>query len=162
MNKSLIIADSSPLISLSIIGQLDLLRELYSKVLIPQGVWQEIVIDGAGLPGAQEVSKLDWIEIQNANPTISDSLAILIDKGEAEAIALATQLPDCTVLLDDARARRVAERFNLRRIGTVGILRRAKKKGLLNKIKPFIEKLQLNGIYISQKLVDLILKDVGE
>ncbi len=65
-------------------------------------------------------------------------------------------------MLDDARARRVAERFGIRRIGTLGILRRAKKMGLIAKIKPCIEQLQENGIYISPKLSEAILRDVGE
>jgi predicted nucleic acid-binding protein len=66
------------------------------------------------------------------------------------------------VLLDDARARRVAERFGIRRIGTLGILRRAKKAGLIDKVRPLVEQLRDNGIYMRQSLVDAVLLDVGE
>jgi predicted nucleic acid-binding protein len=89
-------------------------------------------------------------------------LSILLDPGEAEAIALAMGLPDCTVLLDDAQARRVAERFGVNRIGTLGILRKAKKSGLIAAIKPFTVQLQNNGIYMHQSLIDAVLRDVGE
>lgn len=80
--------------------------------------------------------------MQKSSPELVRPLSILLDPGEAEAIALATGLPDCTVLLDDAQARRVAERFGVNRIGTLGILRKAKKSGLIAEIKPFTVQLQ--------------------
>jgi uncharacterized protein len=89
-------------------------------------------------------------------------LRLLVDEGEAEAIALAMDVPDSIVLLDDAQARRVAERFGIARIGTLGILRLAKKQGLLSQIKPCINLLQSQGIYLRQALVDAILRDTGE
>ena len=162
MTKAAIIADSSPLISLAIIEQLDLLPQLYQQVLIPPAVWDEVTVQGAGLPGSLAVSQTTWFEIQAPEPAILQPLSILVDRGEAEAIALAQSIPDSTVMLDDARARRVAERFGIRRIGTLGILRRAKKAGLIAEIKPCIEQLQENGIYISPKLSEAVLRDVGE
>jgi uncharacterized protein len=66
------------------------------------------------------------------------------------------------VLLDDAQARRVAERLAIRRIGTLGILRRAKKAGLIPALKPYIQTMQANGIYIRFSLVETVLRDVGE
>lgn len=89
MNSQTIVGDSSPLISLALIGQLDLLPRLYQRVLIPPAVWNEVTVQGAGLPGAQAVSELTWLEIQEPLPAILQSLAILLDRGEAEAIALA-------------------------------------------------------------------------
>lgn len=80
----------------------------------------------------------------------------------APFIALAMDEPGSTVLLDDAQARRVAERFGIERIGTLGILRRAKKAGLLDAIKPLVTQLQASGIYMRQTLIDAVLRDVGE
>ena len=125
-------------------------------------MWEEITIHGAGLPGALAISQLDWLIIEKPAPELLNPLSILLDPGEAEAIALAMILPESTVLLDDAQARRVAERFGVNRIGTLGILRRAKKAGLINAIKPYTEQLQKNGIYIRQSLIDAVLHDVGE
>ncbi|WP_256875086.1 DUF3368 domain-containing protein [Nostoc sp. C052] len=88
------------------------------------------------------------MEIQAPEALILEPLSILVDRGEAEAIALAQSTPDSTVLLDDAQARRVAERLGIRRIGTVGILRKAKKAGLIVELKVYIEQLRTNGIYI--------------
>jgi hypothetical protein len=162
MTKNTIVGDSSPLIALSIIQQLELLPKLYQRVVIPQKVWEEITVYGAGLPGALAISQLDWLIIEKPEPELLKPLSILLDPGEAEAIALALNLPECTVLLDDAQARRVAERFDVNRIGTLGILRRAKKAGLINAIKPYTVQLQKSGIYIRQSLIDAVLHDVGE
>jgi hypothetical protein len=162
MIDTAIVADSSPLIALAIVEQLALLPQLYDRVLVPPAVWNEVTVQGIGLPGAQAVSQLTWLEIQSPNTSIVEPLSILVDRGEAEAIALAQSTPNSTVLLDDAQARRVAERLGIRRIGTLGILRRAKKSGVIAEIKTYIDQLRANGIYIKPSLVDAVLRDVGE
>lgn len=57
-----VVSDSSPLIALARIGQLELLRALFGTVLVPEAVWQEVVVDGVGRPGAGEVVQASWIE----------------------------------------------------------------------------------------------------
>ncbi|NET56144.1 MAG: DUF3368 domain-containing protein [Symploca sp. SIO2E6] len=162
MNSAAIIADSSPLIALAIIEQLELLPQLYQRILLPPAVWDEVTIQGAGLPGAKAVSQIKWLEIQAPEPIILEPLSILVDRGEAEAIALSQSIPDSTLLLDDAQARRVAGRLGIRLVGTLGILRRAKKAGLITEIKVYIEQLRSNGIYIHSSLIEAVLRDVGE
>ncbi len=122
----------------------------------------EVTVRGHGLPGASEVSQLSWLEIREPDQLILQPLKILVDRGEAEALALALTLSNCTVFIDDARARRVAERLNIKRIGTVGLLRQGKKAGLIERIEPLLKILQVKGIYINQKIIDAVLKDVGE
>ncbi|MGE0084419.1 MAG: DUF3368 domain-containing protein [Desulfococcaceae bacterium] len=162
MNKKVIIADSSPLIGLALIGQLELLPGLYSKIIIPSSVWNEMTVEGKGLPGAEEISRIRWFEIRNPEKSVSAPLTILLDRGEADAIALAIMLPEAIVLLDDSRARKIAKRLNIKHIGTVGLLRRAKKSGLIDELRPYLESLQAKGIYISDKLISAVLADVGE
>jgi predicted nucleic acid-binding protein len=162
MTNSAIIADSGPLIALSIIGQLRVLPRLYERVIIPAAVWNEVVVQGAGLPGADAVMCCDWLEQISASREALAPLSILVDRGEAEAFAIAQTIEGCTVLLDDAQARRVSERLGIPRIGTLGILRRAKKTGLIEHLKPYIQIMQENGIYIRPTLVDAVLRDVGE
>lgn len=157
MNNLVIIADSGPLIALAIINKLELLHQLYARVIVPKSVWYEVTVQGNGMPGANDVSLITWFEIQEAAPEILKPLSILVDAGEAEAIALAQQQSEnCIVLLDDAHARRVAERLGVERIGTLGILRKAKKSGLVTELRPAIDLLQKSGIYIRQTLVDAI------
>jgi hypothetical protein len=109
---------------------------LFSKIFIPPEVWKEVTIKGRGLPGAHEVSQVPWFIFQKPDPLLVDPLSILVDAGEAEAIALAQIIPDCTILLDDSHARKIAKRLNLKHIGTVGLLLRSKKQGFLEEIKP--------------------------
>jgi predicted nucleic acid-binding protein len=162
MTNQTIVGDSSPLIALAIIGQLELLPKLYQRVMVPTMVWDEVTVHGAGLPGAMAVSQLAWLEIKAPTPELLQPLTILVDRGEAQVIALALGMPGSTVLLDDAQARRVAERFGVMRIGTMGILRRAKKAGLIGAIAPYLLQVQDSGIYIRQNLIDAVLRDVGE
>ncbi|MDP3838732.1 MAG: DUF3368 domain-containing protein, partial [Methylococcales bacterium] len=89
MTNRTIIGDSSPLIALAIIEQLELLPKLYSRVVIPQKVWQEITVQGVGLAGAAAIKQLEWLVIEKVSPEFVKPLSILLDAGEAEAIALA-------------------------------------------------------------------------
>ncbi len=90
--RPVIIADSSPLIALAIIGQLNLLRELYGQVFAPPAVWEEVTVTGRGLPGSHEVSQLTWLEIKAPETEWLQALLILVDRSEAEAIALANTI----------------------------------------------------------------------
>ena len=157
-----IVADSSPLIALSVIGQLELLPQLYQRILAPPAVWHEITVEGRGLPGSDAIRQLNWIEIEAPEPHSLGPLLILVDRGEAEAIVLAQSIVGSTVFLDDAKARRIAERLGVPRIGTLGLLRRAKRAGLVSQIKPHVAQLREHGIYMRQTLIDTILRDVGE
>jgi len=162
MPDRVIIADSSPLIALAIADSLKLLPLLYTRILLPPAVWHEVTVAGADMPGADIVHQTEWLEVVKPySPTVVP-LSILVDKGEAEAIALAQNLPDASLLLDDAQARRLAQRLGLPHIGTLGIMRRAKRAGLIEQVAPLIERLERHGIYVGAKLVDAILRDVGE
>ncbi len=162
MHEPTAIADSGPLICLARINQLDLLPGLFSKILVPTEVWNEVTIRGKDHPGAAQTKQATWLTIQAPDPRLVKSLSILVDAGEAEAIALAQTIPHCTLLLDDARARKIAQRLNIKQIGTIGLLLRAKRKGLIKAIKPKITALVDNGIYIRHELVDAVLKEAGE
>ena len=86
---------------------------------------------------------------------------MLVDDGEAEAIALASER-QWRVILDDLRARAVAERMHLRIIGTVGILVRAKRAGLLPEVAPVLQSLSASGFYLSEPLKMEVLRLAGE
>jgi len=162
MTDGVIIADSSPLIALAVADSLDLLPHLYNKIVLPPAVWHEVTVAGKGMPGADIVQQAQWLKIVEPAATTVVPLSILVDKGEAEAIALAQQLTNAILLLDDAQARRLAQRLDLPRIGTLGIMRKAKHAGLIDQVAPLIERLRQHGIYVGAKLVDAILRDVGE
>ena len=162
MRDTAAIADSGPLICLAKIDQLELLPRLFSKILVPPEVWNEVTVRGQGHPGTHEVSQVTWVTIQAPDPQLVKPLSILVDAGEAEAIALAQTTADCTILLDDARARKIAQRLSIKQLSTIGLLLRAKRRGLVENIRPHIDDLVENGIYIRKELIDAVLKDAGE
>jgi predicted nucleic acid-binding protein len=89
-----VVSNASPLIALIRIGQLDLLRQLYGTIVIPEAVWHEVVVEGAYQPGAETVSSASWVERRTVtNRPLVHRLQQELDAGEAEAIALASDTP---------------------------------------------------------------------
>ena len=103
-----------------------------------------------------------WIEVQEADPVAVAPLLILVGRGEAEAIALAQREPSAVLLVDDLRARKLAQRLGVRRMGTVALLGQAKREGIVSKIKPCLDALVAQGIFIRQELMDAALNEAGE
>jgi uncharacterized protein len=161
-SEEIIIADSSPLIGLARIGQLGLLPRLARRVVAPSAVWAEVTGARKDAPGAAQVAAQDWIEVLEADPQVVAPLLILLGRGEAETIALAQRDTSAVLLVDDLRARKLAERLGLRRMGTVALLGWAKREGLIPTLKPALEALVANGIFIRQELIAAALKEVGE
>ncbi len=160
--EEIIVADSSPLIGLDRIGQLGLLPRFAKRIVVPQAVSTEVVEARNRAPGAAEIAAQSWIEIITVEPSIVAPLLILVGKGEAEAIALAQREAKAILLIDDYRARKLAVRLGVRRMGTVALLSRAKHEGLIGQLKPCLEALVKNGIFISRLLTEQALKDAGE
>lgn len=144
------VADSTCLITLQRIGQIELLHQQFAPVLVPPAVSREF---GESYP---------WLVIQcpSAQPTVA-ALRLMLDDGEAEAIVLAQQ-QDCRVILDDGKARRIARDLGLTITGTIGVLIRAKRHGHCSAIGPLLRDLQDAGFYISQALRDEALRIAGE
>jgi uncharacterized protein len=165
MKNKLIVSNSSPLMNLAIIGQLSLLHDLFGRITIPNEVWQELVIDGEGKPGTDEIIKAtSWIEISAVdNIALFRLLKKDLDTGEAAAISLAIEKNADLILLDEMDARSVAEIYNLPKAGVLGVLMRAKKQGLIKEIKPFLNSLKNEAnFWIKQQLYDRILIEMGE
>lgn len=158
----MIVADSSALVLLARIGQLETLKALAGRVVVPTAVWEEVVVARADAPGAREVAAQTWIEVRLVDAAVVAPLLSVLGRGEAEAIALALREPQATLLLDDGRARKLADRLGLARIGTLGLLANAKRAGLVPAVKPLVGQLQKNGMWIEPRIVASILKEVGE
>ena len=161
------VSNSSPLIHLARIGRLGLLHSLFSPLTIPGAVHREVVSEGRDRPGASEVARAvadGWLTVA----LVADSpglqqLRAALDEGEAEAIQLALQLQPDRVLLDEAPARRQAERLGLKVTGTLGVLLRAKQTGLLPSVAAELPRLQTEGgFHIAPKFVAQILSAAGE
>lgn len=147
-----IISDTSCLIILNKIRELDLLRQLYETVTITLDIFVEY---GEQLP--------DWIEVEQAKDQYRQQLLELeIDLGEASAIALALETEDSIIILDDWKARKLAERLGLSVTGTLGVIINAKKSGLISSIKPYLDKIRKTNFRISDELEQIALKEANE
>jgi len=137
-----VVSNTSPLLNLATIGQLNLLKELYGRVILPPAVYHEIVEAGAGQPGAKEVQASDWLEVRPViNQSLVTALQVDVDVGEASAMVLALELTADLLLLDERKGRLVASRLGLKMTGVLGILIEAKRHGLISAVKPILDSL---------------------
>lgn len=144
------------------IGHLWLLEKLFNELIIPQAVYNDVVVKGAGKPGSKDVADAEWICVFEVEDTDAlDEFLPVIHQGEAEAIELALELNADLIILDDDTARQAAVAKGLNVIGTLSILRRAKEKNLIPALKPILDALRSARFYIGDEY-DEILKDVGE
>jgi uncharacterized protein len=159
-----IVSNASPLINLAHIGKLDLLHRLYDSVLIPQAVWDEVVVQGAGQPGAEEVSSAPWIRRSVVtNAQLVWALRQDLDAGEAEAIVLALETQAELLLMDERLGRETAHHMGLRYTGLVGLLIEAKHKGFITEVKSYLDALRWEANFrVSNALYRRVLRDEGE
>ncbi len=125
-----VVCNATPLIHLSAMGQLELLRELFGEISIPDEVYAEVVLQGAGKPGEAEVRNATWIRrCQVSDPSALRTLKAILGEGEAACIILAIAMKADLVILDDRLARLHAQAHDLRITGTIGVLLKAAERG---------------------------------
>jgi len=150
------VSNSTPLIALSKIGKIGLLREYFGQIFIPKAVYEEVVVNGGILYGAEEVAEADWIIVEDVKNAIAvESLSMYLDAGESEAIVLAKE-KDCLLIIDDGDGRKTAKNMNISITGTVGILLKAGKDGKIN-LRESLDELNACGFRLSEKVRDFVL-----
>ncbi len=148
--KEPIVLDSTCLIGLERIGKLEILPELFEPILIPDEVFNEFG------------TAFSWLNVEApANLALVSALKLLVDDGEAEAIALALE-KNCKILSDDRQARSVAKKLGLEVIGTIGMFIQAKHNGLIDLLEPVLADLENNGFRMSEGLKAEALKLADE
>lgn len=154
----IVVSDTSPILNLSVVGQLDLLRQLYREVVIPPAVEAELRRNGVGH------GELAWLAIKEpAGTGLVEQLSARLHAGEAEAIILAVELRADRILIDERRARRVAGEFHLQPVGLLGVLAEAKQRGYLRECRPVLDgMMQVAGFWIGDRLYARFLEEVGE
>lgn len=159
----IIVSDTTCISHLALVGLHELLPRLFGQVIIPPAVGLEIARGAAKHAEIEKALHAPWLEIRTLqSPARADELALTIDRGEAEAIALALEL-GCPLLMDDLPGRRCAEAFQLKITGTLGVLVEAKKRGWVEALKPVLTRMVSQDRFrISPALLERILKEVGE
>lgn len=141
MSKT-VISDTSCFIVLAKIEMLDLLQQVFGNVLTTPEIAKEF---GESLP--------DWVEIISVKDTHKQQLfEVNVDKGEASAMALALEIENSLLIIDDYKARRLAQTLDIDYLGTIGVIILAKQKGIIDSIKPILEKIKGTNFRISADL----------
>ena len=152
LDSEIIISDTSCLILLYKIDELELLDKLSKNVFITQIIKREF---GQKLP--------DWIKVKEPSDThYQKILEMDLDEGEASAIALSFEIDNSILILDDLKGRKIADKLNLRYSGTFGLILRAKQEGIITSVKPILDKMRKTNFRFSEKLFDSILEQSGE
>ena len=159
----IVVSNTTPILSLYKIGQLSLLQGLFGEVTIPTAVYNEIAIYGKNKAGYDIFDSTSYIHIKEVKSLIAvDLLRPQLGYGETEAIVLAKELEVDVLLIDEKKARRIAQVNAIPVIGTLGILLLSKFNGLILEIKTLLDALIDNGIWIDKQLYQSLLKQAGE
>jgi len=156
----IIVSNTTPIISLASIGRIDILKQSFDHVLIPQAVYDEI--KAKERYGFHEIDD-DFFEVV----AIQDQFALNIllndlDLGEAQTIVLAKELHSDIVLIDETIGYNLAASQNLNVKRTLSLLIAAKKRGTIKHIRPLLDGLIANGRWISQRVYMDVLRFCGE
>ncbi|MDD2882867.1 MAG: DUF3368 domain-containing protein [Rhodoferax sp.] len=171
--QRIVISDAGPLIALARIGQLELLPGLFGKVSVTELVVNEITLGGVFPDTASLLQALQqpWLETVPMTELLlaqcSDWVNLhQIDMGEASALVLARQSmaqgDEVLVIVDEARGRMAAAHAHIAVTGTAGLLVLAKNLGLLPAVQPLLLALQLQEYFLSERLLQAVLRQAGE
>lgn len=160
----IVLADSSPLITLARARYFALLHEFYGEVFVSREVYDEIAVAGAGLPGAGEMQRANWIRVQPNPPGSSPELKAAcagLGAGERSIIHLASALTADLVLIDEGRARRAAKTVGLKIAGSIAVLERGARLGLIDDLRSVYVSLLEQGIRYDRGLLNQSLARLG-
>ena len=154
-----VIANTTPLIALANINQLELLHKLYGMIMVPQAVMDEIVRD----PARQRVRSSSWIKVETIrDQSQKDIFRARLHAGEVEVMILAREQKADLVIMNDAAAKKTAKFLGLNVTGTLGVLLKAKREGYLEKVEPIMNELLRDGFFINDIVKMYALKEAGE
>ena len=162
----LVVSDSTPIISLTKISQLDLLQKLFDKIFVPRAVWNELTSNDFYADEITQIKSANFIVVhdvcdKNAVKILNEIVGL--DIGESEAISLAIDSSADVLLIDEHKGRQVASQLNLNIVGTVGILLQAFDENLLSRqnILDCIDALRKSSVRISERLFNLMLNHIN-
>jgi predicted nucleic acid-binding protein len=144
------------------VGLLEVLNEVGVPVVVPARVVAEIGVRGASDPAVSSVAAASWIQVV-PDPIIPPQVGVWgLDAGESAVLALAFEQQGSQAVLDDLAARRCAGSLGIAVQGTLGLLLVAKRSGLIPEVRPLIDTLRRAGFFMSDKLVNRVLRAAGE
>lgn len=158
-----VVSNASPLIGLTRIGRLQVLKELWQEILIPDAVYKETVTDGVDKAGGKDIADAcgRWIKVVSVNNRHEiEALRAVLDDGESEVIAYGQEAHADLLILDNREPRLFAQAVKLMVMGTVGVIHLAWKRGLIQEPINELYKLKNEGFWIDEALIDFIKKEI--
>lgn len=156
------ISNTSPLLYLHRIDALNVLSALCTEVQVPRAVARELS-DGREIGhNVPDLQRYEWIRIVDPRVISPEWLNLDMGEGELAVLAIGLERPNCIVLLDDRRARRIAQAIGLKVWGTLKILIEAKSQGLVERVAPYVVSLEGAGMWMSDTIRARVLTLVGE
>lgn len=156
------VVNASPLIFLARGGHLDLLKIFGGTVSVPQAVADEIGRRGAADPAARALAETQWLDVVANESVPQQVLAWALGPGESSVLAVAHARRGSRAVIDDLAGRRCAVALGMPVAGTLGIVLRARREGLIPAARPVLEDLVAGGMYLSRDVLDRGLALVGE
>lgn len=157
-----VIVNTSPLLYLFRAGQIEILRGLYEEVLAPPAVADELLAGSRVGVVVPRLAEYPWIRAAEVRGSAVLPAIVDLGRGEAEVIALGLERAGSLLILDDMLARRVAALNGLRVTGTLGVLLRAKQRGILSEVRPTLDRLREGGMWLSDDVCAWLLRQAGE
>lgn len=160
----IIIGDTSPISNLLAIDHIHLLPALYSQVVIPNGVAEELLRVNSRMEQIKSLLLEGWLQVKVVTDwKLYEEILVLLDKGESEAIALGIEMNADLLLMDETKGRQLAKDYGLKVTGLLGILIEAKTKAFIISVKDLLDGLiEKAGFYVDRNLYDSVLKAAGE
>jgi len=159
MNERMVISDAGPIFSLAIVDKLSVLEAVFDEIAIPKAVWEEVTKDKET---AYHDRIADFFKDRVREISGFNELTFVMDYGESESVILYRELEASYLLIDDKKARMIAENFGINCIGTIGVLSVAKDKGLVEELRPLFEQFLNHNRYYGLNLLNSILTKHGE
>lgn len=156
------ICNASPLILLDKIDRIRLLSELCDELIVPEIVLREVAVGEQGVALAEQLGSQPWISVATETNVTPDLVTWDLGPGETQVLALAVQTPGSRAVLDDLDGRRCARALGAPVIGTLGVVLRAKRRGIVPQARPVLDELRRVGLYVSDRLVETALAHLGE
>jgi predicted nucleic acid-binding protein len=173
MSQKVVITDAGPLIALSRIEHIHLLKELFTEVFITDTVEQEVLAGGDFVDSGpiRQAIKDGWLQVGSPSKGLAAKSDIStevegLDPGEATSILWAAGLLEADqnvmLIMDEAKGRKVARRLSLDTMGSAGIIATARRLGLIKEAQPLLIQLQASGYYLSPTVIKMALQIAGE
>lgn len=157
-----LVINTGPLLALAAAGHLDILRDLFAKVVVPHEVVQEVEAGGRTQFAREEFRAASWLDKHTTATSLSPLLHATLDPGEAAVIAVAASEHIATVAIDETVGRRIGRLHGLSVTGSLGILIQAKRQGSPIMLRPSIARMRQQGIWLSEMLEKECLQMAGE